>query len=48
MVNLMGGIAPILAATATTLLSARGVEAHGHHAEDVPEGQYTSAEPIVC
>jgi hypothetical protein len=47
MVNLRDRVTPLLATTAIILFSARGVEAHGHHAENIPEGKYISEEPIV-
>jgi hypothetical protein len=47
MVNIGGRVAPLLAAAAVTLFSASGVEAHGHHEENIPEGKYISEDPIV-
>jgi hypothetical protein len=45
--NLRGRITTIVATTAIALFSGRVVQAHEHHAEDIPEGQYMSADPIV-
>jgi len=47
MVNLRERAAPLLAATVIALFSASGVDAHGHHADDIPEGKYVSDDPIV-
>jgi hypothetical protein len=48
MVNLTVHVMPLLAAVAIALFSASGVDAHGHHNEDIPEGKYISDDPIVC
>ena len=47
MINLKNHVTPVLAVAIITVFSASGVEAHGHHAEDIPEGKYMSDDPIV-
>ena len=47
MLSLKDHITPVLAVAAITVFSANGVEAHGQHAEDIPEGKYISDDPIV-
>ena len=46
--SLKSRITPALATAVVILLSAKGVEAHGHHMDNIAEGSYMSADPIVC